>query len=102
MECNWSMCQNLNTWEVSDESSSDEAECLRKVASGKRVASAIRSIINDRDSKPEANVQKKSKENYPLMPLSYKLPHKQTSTPRALYTLSHYSGVGTQQCQEMR
>ena len=34
---------------VLDESGTDEAECLRKVVSGKRVAGAIRSLFNARD-----------------------------------------------------
>ena len=33
---------------VLDESCTDEAECSRKVASGKRVAGAIRSLVNAR------------------------------------------------------
>ena len=32
-----------------DESGTDGAECSRKVASGKRVAGAIRSLVNGRD-----------------------------------------------------
>ena len=32
-----------------DESSTDGAECSRKVASGSRVAGAIRSLVNARD-----------------------------------------------------
>ena len=32
-----------------DESSTDEEECSRKVASGRRVAVAIRSMVNDRN-----------------------------------------------------
>ena len=48
--CDWSMCQNLNTWSVFlDESGSDEAECHAKVASGRRVAGAIRSLVNAKD-----------------------------------------------------
>ena len=34
-----------------DESGTDGAECNRKVASGRRVASAIRSLVNARDLK---------------------------------------------------
>ena len=34
---------------VLDESGTDGAECSRKVASGRRVASAIRSLVNDKD-----------------------------------------------------
>ena len=34
---------------VLDESSTDGAECIRKVASGRRVAGVIRSIVNARD-----------------------------------------------------
>ena len=33
---------------VLDESGTDEAECSRKVASGRRVAGAIRSLVNAR------------------------------------------------------
>ena len=49
MVCDWSMCQNLNAWEVLDESSTDEAECSRKVVSGMRVPGAFRSTVNARD-----------------------------------------------------
>ena len=34
---------------VLDESGTDGAECIRKVASGRRVAGDIRSLVNDRD-----------------------------------------------------
>ena len=34
---------------VLDESGTDGAECSRKVVSGRRVASAIRSLVNARD-----------------------------------------------------
>ena len=34
---------------VLDESGSDEAECRRKLASGRRVAGAIMSLVNARD-----------------------------------------------------
>ena len=34
---------------VLDESGTDEAECSRKVASGRRVAGTIRSLVNARD-----------------------------------------------------
>ena len=34
---------------VLDESGTDGAECSRKVASGRRVAGAIRSLVNARD-----------------------------------------------------
>ena len=40
------MSQNLNTWDVLDESGTDETECSRKVASGRKVADAIRSLVN--------------------------------------------------------
>ena len=40
------MSRNLNR--VLDESGTDEAECRRKVASGRRVAGAIRSLTNAR------------------------------------------------------
>ena len=38
---------------VLDESGTDEAECSRKVASGRRVAGAIRSLVNARSLKLE-------------------------------------------------
>ena len=43
------MSQNLNILGVLDESGTDEAECNWKVAGGKRVAGAIRSLVNARD-----------------------------------------------------
>ena len=43
------MSSNLNIWDVLDESGTDGAECSRKVASGRRVARAIRSLVNTRD-----------------------------------------------------
>ena len=48
MGCDWSMCQNLNIWDLLEESDRDEADCHRNVASGRRVAGAIRSLVNDR------------------------------------------------------
>ena len=43
------MSQNLNTWDVLDESgSTNEAECSRKVVSRRRVADDIRSLVNAR------------------------------------------------------
>ena len=42
----WSECQSSNIWGDSNESGTDDAECCRKVASGKKVAGAIRSLIN--------------------------------------------------------
>ena len=42
------MSQNLNTWDVLDESGTDEEECSRKVASGRRVVGAIRFLVNVR------------------------------------------------------
>ena len=46
MECNWSMCWNLNTWDVFWlESATDEARCCRKGVSGRRVACAIRALV---------------------------------------------------------
>ena len=44
-----SMSQNLNIWSVLDKSGMDGEECSRKVASGRRVAGAIRSLLNARD-----------------------------------------------------
>ena len=43
------MSRNLNIWGVLDESGTDGAECNRKVASERRVAGAIRSLVNARD-----------------------------------------------------
>ena len=43
------MCQNLNIWGVLDELGKDGAECSRKVASGRRVAGTIRSLVNDKN-----------------------------------------------------
>ena len=37
---------------VLDESTTDEAECSRKVASGRRVTGAIRPLVNTRDLQP--------------------------------------------------
>ena len=44
------MSQNLNNWDprVLDESSTDEVECNKKVASGKMGADAIRFMVNAR------------------------------------------------------
>ena len=42
------MSQNLSTWDILDESGTDEAECSRKVENGRIVVSAIRSLINAR------------------------------------------------------
>ena len=42
------MSLNLNTWDVLDKSGIDEAECSRKVVSGRRVAGAIRYLVNAR------------------------------------------------------
>ena len=43
------MSRNLNIWGVLDESGTNGAECNRKVASGRRVADGIRSLVNARD-----------------------------------------------------
>ena len=40
---------------VLDESGTEEADCRRKVASGRRVASAIRSLVNDRSVQLECD-----------------------------------------------
>ena len=40
------MSQNLNIWDVLNESDTDEAESRRKVISGWRVAGIIRSLVN--------------------------------------------------------
>ena len=40
------MSQYFNSWDVLDESGTDEAECSRKVASERRLAGAIMSLIN--------------------------------------------------------
>ena len=46
MKYDWNMYQNLNTCVV-DESSTDDAEGHRKVANGRKVAGASRSLVND-------------------------------------------------------
>ena len=46
MECNWRMCKILSVCDVMNESGRDEAECSRKVASGRRVESVARSLVN--------------------------------------------------------
>ena len=48
------MSQNLNIWDVLDESGTIGAECSRKVVSGRRVAGEIRSIVNARDLQLES------------------------------------------------
>ena len=46
----WSMFQNLSTWvSVLDESVTDGTERRKEVASGKKVAEAIRSLVNARN-----------------------------------------------------
>ena len=40
--------QSLNIWDVLNESGTDDTECLRKAASGRKVAGAIRSLVNAR------------------------------------------------------
>ena len=40
------MSRNLNTWDVLNESGTDEVQCSGKVASGRRVAGAIRSLVD--------------------------------------------------------
>ena len=42
------MSRNLNIWDVFYESGTDGAECNMKVASVRRVAGAIRSLVNAR------------------------------------------------------
>ena len=42
------MTRNLNILGVLDESCTDEAECSKKVASGRRVAGAISCLVNAR------------------------------------------------------
>ena len=42
IECNWSMCQGC----ALDESGTDVAKCHRKVTVGRKVSSAIRSLVN--------------------------------------------------------
>ena len=47
--CDCSICRNLNIWNVVlDESGTDEAKFRRKLASGRRVAGAVRSLFNAR------------------------------------------------------
>ena len=41
---------------VLDESDTDGAECSRKVASGRRVACAIRSLVNDKDLQLQCSI----------------------------------------------
>ena len=43
------MSQNLNIWGVLDESGTDGGECSWKVGSRRRIAGAIRSLVNARD-----------------------------------------------------
>ena len=43
------MSQNLNIWGVLWMNQADGAKCNRKVASGRRVAGAIRSMVNLKD-----------------------------------------------------
>ena len=43
------MSHNLNIWDVLDKLSTYKGECSRKVSSGRRVAGAIRSLVNARD-----------------------------------------------------
>ena len=40
------MCRSFRIWDVLDESGTDEAECRSKVTCGRRVAGAIRSLVN--------------------------------------------------------
>ena len=50
------MSRNLNTLDpVLDESGTDEAECSRKVSRRRRVASAIRSLVNTRSLQLECD-----------------------------------------------
>ena len=49
------MSWNLNIWGVLDESSTDGAECSKRVASS-RVASATRSLVNTKDLQLECAV----------------------------------------------
>ena len=52
--CNWSMCRNLNTWgSVLGVSGRDDAEYRRNVASGRKVAVDVRSLVNARDLQRE-------------------------------------------------
>ena len=43
MECDWSMCWNLNIWDVFHTSGTHEAEYRKEVVSGRRVAGPFRS-----------------------------------------------------------
>ena len=43
----YSMCRDLNIWSVLDES--DGAVCIRRIVTGRRIAGAIRSLVNARD-----------------------------------------------------
>ena len=44
MGCDWNMCHNLGF--VLKESTTDEADCCWRVASGRKAAGAIRSLGN--------------------------------------------------------
>ena len=47
LKCDWSMCQNLNTWIVfwMNHEKRLQAEGCRKGASGRKVADAIKSLV---------------------------------------------------------
>ena len=44
----WRKCQSSNIWGVSQKSGTDDPECRRKVAIGRKVAGSIRSVVNAR------------------------------------------------------
>ena len=48
MGCNWNICWNLNTLGMLGESGTDKADYCRKVVSGRKVAGAIKFLVNAR------------------------------------------------------
>ena len=48
MGCDWSMCLNLNIWNVFWMNQVQMWQCGKKVENGRKVAGAIRSLVNVR------------------------------------------------------
>ena len=48
MGSDWSVCQNLNICNMFWMNHIQMSQCRRKVATGRRVASTIRSLVSDR------------------------------------------------------
>ena len=48
MGCDWRKCQSSCIWDVWNESVTDDAEFRRKFATRRKVADAIRSLVNVR------------------------------------------------------